>query len=243
MDLGAFTDAGEVRKDNEDSFYIPELNDELKLFLVSDGIGGQKHGEIASKATIDNIVKFMKDNFNNYEDKGELLHDATISANRTIKDISNENEEYKGMGATLVAMLYDDKEKELKITHAGDSRCYIIRKSIISQLTVDNSYVEYLLQKGVISAEEAKNHPQKNLITKAIGMEQDIDVEIDSVEVKNKDIFLLCSDGLTSMLSDEDILHIILKEKGSMQECAEKLVVEAKLRGGFDNITVILLEV
>lgn len=243
MDFGAFTDVGEIRKDNEDSFYIPEVNDELKLFLVSDGIGGQNHGEIASKVTIDNIVNFMKDNFNDYIDKGELLRVATINANKSINALSNEKEEYKGMGATLVAMLLDEKEKTLKITHAGDSRCYIIRKSIISQLTVDNSYVEYLLQKGVISAEEAKNHPQKNLITKAIGMEQDIDVEIDSIEIKDKDIFLLCSDGLTSMLSDEDILHIMLKYTGSMQECAEKLVEEAKIRGGYDNITVILLEV
>ena len=129
------------------------------------------------------------------------------------------------------------------ITHAGDSRCYMIRNNVISQITVDNSYVEYLLQKGVISAEQAKNHPQKNLIIKAIGMEKELELDFEIIDVKPGDMFLLCSDGLTSMVSDEDILHIIIKRKKDLQKAVEELIKTAKQAGGNDNITAILAEV
>ena len=162
-------------------------------------------------------------------------------ANNKIIKHSSENEEFKGMGSTLVALLVDNKVAY--ITHAGDSRCYMIRNNFISQITVDNSYVEYLLQKGVISAEEAKNHPQKNLIIKAIGMDKDLDLDFEIIDVNPGDMFLLCSDGLTSMVSDEEMLHIIIKRKKDLQKAVDELIKVAKRMGGNDNITAILVEV
>jgi protein phosphatase len=241
MNFGAFTDVGKVRKENEDSLYIPDIDNNVILFLVSDGIGGKNYGELASKMTVQNIAEYIKEQYEKAEDKTSLLKDAAIYANAKIYDLANENEEYNGMGATLVALLIDGNK--INITHAGDSRCYMIRNGIISQLTIDNSYVEYLLQKGAINAEEAKNHPQKNLITKAVGMEQNIEIDIESVIARPNDIFLLCSDGLTTMLSDEEILHIILNKKSNMQDLAKELVSYAKDKGGYDNITAILVEV
>ena len=145
------------------------------------------------------------------------------------------------MGTTLVSALINNDE--LILTNAGDSRCYIIRKGIISQLTIDNSYVQYLLEQGAISTEEAHNHPQRNLITKAIGLEQNIDVDVDCIKLYPDDILLLCTDGLTTMLSDEEILHIILKKKSNIEQATELLVKSAKNSGGTDNITAILVEV
>lgn len=241
MIFGASSDVGNVRKENEDSFYIPALNDNLNLFLIADGIGGQGHGKLASMMTVDEILKYVTKNNDNVCEKESLLKAAVSYANENVKRFSEENSQFSGMGTTLVAMLIANNEAY--IANAGDSRCYVIRKGIISQLTIDNSYVQYLLQKGAITQEEAQCHPQRNLITKAIGMQDDIDVDIDCVKLYPRDILLLCTDGLTTMLSDEDILHIILKKNGDMQSVAEELVIRAKDNGGTDNITAILVEV
>ena len=241
MNFGACSDVGLVRRENEDSFYIPSEGDNLKLFLMADGVGGQNHGKLASMMTIDDIVKFFIKNENEYPDKKELMAEAIKFANENVRSFAAKKREFEGMGTTLVSALIEDNE--VVLASAGDSRCYMIRNGIISQLTVDNSYVQYLLEKGAISANEAKNHPQRNLITKAIGLEDSIDAEIEQVEICSGDILLLCTDGLTTMLSDEEILHIILKKNGNMQELAEALVDQAKENGGTDNITAILVEV
>jgi protein phosphatase len=240
MKFAAISDIGKVRKVNEDCFYVPEDSDKIKLFLIADGIGGQNHGKFAGMMTVENVVRnIYKDSDN--QDKKLMLKKAIRGANNKIIKHSSENEEFKGMGSTLVALLV---ENELAyITHAGDSRCYMIRNNFISQITVDNSYVEYLLQKGVISAEEAKNHPQKNLIIKAIGMDKDLDLDFEIIDIKPGDIFLLCSDGLTSMVSDEEMLHIIIKRKKDLQKAVDELIKVAKRMGGKDNITAILVEV
>lgn len=241
MKFGACSDIGKVRKENEDSFYIPNINDEMKLFLVADGIGGQSHGKLASMMTIDEIIKFLIKNDGKYSDYRLLINDAIKSANSSVLDFASSRTEFYGMGTTLVSALINGDE--LYLSNAGDSRCYIIRKDIISQLTIDNSYVQYLLEQGAISTEEAYNHPQRNLITKAIGLEENIDVDIDCIKLYPGDILLLCTDGLTTMLSDEEILHIILKKKGNIEQATEDLVKCAKDNGGTDNITAILVEV
>lgn len=241
MKFTAYSDIGKVRKENEDSFYIPSLEDEIKLFLIADGIGGQNHGKLASMMTIDEIIKFFIKNEKKYSKYTELIVDAIKYANSSILELANSKSEFSGMGTTLVAALVT--ENRLLLTNAGDSRCYIIRKNIISQLTIDNSYVQYLLQKGVISTEEAQTHPQRNLITKAVGVEEDIDIEVEDIELYPNDVLLLCTDGLTAMLSDEEILHIILKKNGNIEQTAEELVRCAKENGGTDNITAILVEV
>jgi len=241
MKFAACSDIGNVRKENEDSFYIPNPEDEIKLFLAADGIGGQSHGKFASMMTIEEIIKFFIKNYNQYNDYASLIVDAIKYANGSVLDLANSRQEFSGMGTTLVSALINDDK--LFLSNAGDSRCYIIRKGIISQLTVDNSYVQYLLEQGAISTEEAHNHPQRNLITKAVGLEKDIDIDAECIKLYPKDILLLCTDGLTSMLSDEEILHIILKKKGNMEQGAESLVKKAKDNGGTDNITAILVEV
>jgi len=241
MKFSGYSDIGKVRRENEDSFYIPNPEDEIKLFLVADGIGGQSHGKFASMMAIEEIIKFFIKNYANYTNYNELVRDAIKCANSTVLDLASSREEFTGMGTTLVSALINNDE--LLLSNAGDSRCYIIRKGIISQLTVDNSYVQYLLEQGAISTEEAHNHPQRNLITKAIGLESNIDIDIDSIKLYPGDILLLCTDGLTSMLSDEEILHIILKKKGNIEQATESLVNSAKDNGGTDNITAILVEV
>lgn len=241
MIFGACSDVGKVRKENEDSFYIPAQSDELKLFLIADGMGGQGHGKLASMMTIDEIIKSVIKNGDKLNGKKELMKEAIDNANDIVKRFAEENSQFSGMGTTLVSMLIDNDEAI--IANAGDSRAYMIRNGIISQLTIDNSYVQYLLQSGAITIEEAQSHPQRNLITKAIGLQDNIEVEIDCIKLCPGDILLLCTDGLTTMLSDEEILHIILKKKGNMQVKSEFLVRSAKNRGGTDNITAILVEV
>ena len=241
MIFGACSDVGKVRKENEDSFYIPEINDDLKLFLIADGIGGQSHGKLASMMTVDEIVKYIIKNNDNVSDKAALMKESIIHSNDIVKRFAEENPKFSGMGTTLVSLLIE--EDLAMIASAGDSRCYMIRNKIISQLTLDNSYVQYLLQKGAITIEEAQSHPQRNLITKAVGMQDDIDVDVECIKLYPGDILLLCTDGLTTMLSDEEILHIILKKKGNMQVKSEALVNSAKNKGGTDNITAILVEV
>lgn len=241
MILGACSDVGKVRKENEDSFYTPLTTDELKLFLIADGMGGQGHGKLASMMTIDDMLKFIIRNYDKEENKQVLIKDAISYTNGNVKRFAEENSQFSGMGTTLVSVLI--KEDEAIIANAGDSRCYMVRNGIISQLTIDNSYVQYLLQKGAITIEEAQSHPQRNLITKAIGMQDDIEVDVDCIKLCPGDILLLCTDGLTTMLSDEEILHIILKKKSNMQSAAEYLVKKAKDNGGTDNITAILVEV
>jgi len=241
MVFGAYSDVGKVRKENEDSFYIPGEGDTAKLFLVADGIGGQNHGKLASMMAIDSMVKHVVRNYASKKDKEELLREATLSANDSIRRFSKESSEFEGMGTTLVSMLIENNEAY--IAYAGDSRCYMIRNNIISQLTIDNSYVQYLLQKGAITIEEAQTHPQRNLITKAVGLEGNFYPEYEKVSLLPGDILLVCTDGLTTMLSDEEIIHIILKKKRNIQNASQDLVKAANAKGGVDNITAILVEV
>lgn len=241
MKFNACSDIGNVRKENEDSLFVPQIDEDIKLFLVADGIGGQSHGKFASQMTIEEMNKFFLDNYNKYDDYNLLMIDSIKHANKAVFDFANVKSEFSGMGTTLVSAFIN--KDELLLANAGDSRCYIIRNEIISQLTVDNSYVQYLLEKGAISAEEAFNHPQRNLITKAIGFEKNVEVDVENIKLYPKDILLLCTDGLTTMLSDEDILHIILNEKGNIEQATYSLIKEAKNNGGTDNITVILVEV
>jgi len=241
MNCGALSDIGKVRKDNEDSFYVSEVDDKINVYLIADGIGGQNHGKLASMMVVDSVVKHVVRNYSLSKDKGELIKEAAISANDSVLRFSKESSEFDGMGTTLVSVLME--EQEAHISYAGDSRCYMIRNNIISQLTIDNSYVQYLLQKGAITIEEAQNHPQRNLITKAVGLEENFSPEYEKVSLFPGDILLVCTDGLTTMLSDEEIIHIILKKKRNIQGAAEELVKAANSKGGIDNITAILVGV
>jgi len=237
--VSACTDIGKTRPQNQDSYYVP--NTDKQFFIVADGMGGQKAGSVASKIAVEIMSNYIDEYYSKENDKEELLKKAVSHTNEIVYKLANENEELKGMGTTVVAALLCDDN--IYIVNAGDSRCYLIRNEIMSQLTVDNSYVEILIQQGVITKEEANNHPDKNIITKAIGVEKDIEVETQRIKAENGDILLLCSDGLTNMVENEQILKMILEKHENLDECVSDLINKAIENGGKDNITVVLVEV
>ena len=239
MKVSACTDIGKTRPQNQDSYYVPDRD--KQFFIVADGMGGQRAGSVASKIAVEIMSNYIDEYYNKENDKEELLKKAISHTNELVYKLANENEELKGMGTTIVAALLSNDD--IYIVSAGDSRCYLIRNKIISQLTIDNSYVEVLIQRGIITKEEAKNHPDKNIITKAIGVERDIEVETQKLKAENGDILLLCSDGLTNMVKNEEILDMVLEGHTNLDECVSKLVNKAIENGGKDNITVVLVEV
>jgi len=242
MMIGAFTDKGKTREHNEDSYYISDFSASGRGYcIVADGMGGHNAGEVASKIAIQEI----KNNINHHykEDMSEqqieeLLISSMKKANTVIFQKSLEEKKYSGMGTTAIVCLIHNND--VYIAHVGDSRAYLIRDNQIKQITVDHSVVEELIHNGSITREEAINHPQKHVITRALGCEEDIKVDIYKQKCKEKDILLICTDGLTNMLTDEEILQVI-DNSPDMQRGVEKLVGLSNDKGGLDNITVVAL--
>ena len=236
MQFGAITDIGMRRKINEDNYCIH--NDELFPYaIVADGMGGHQAGEVASVMVIDIIEEYLEKNLNaslDYVEAGETVRQSFISANSIIYNYAKKNYKIMGMGTTTtMAMLYRDK---IITAHVGDSRAYEIKNGI-RQITKDHSYVQELVSRGEISPEMAKNHPKKNYITRAMGAEETVKVDI-SIRPYTGGTIVLCSDGLTNMVEDEEILAYI-KNGPTLQESAEKLTALANERGGLDNITIV----
>lgn len=230
------TDVGKVRKNNEDAYYVNDKN----LFVLADGMGGHLAGEKASQMAIEIIAEY----FNDLENPSleEVISTMSISIKNANKEIFNEssnNEEYAGMGTTVsVGYIFEDT---LVFSNVGDSRIYKI-DSDIEQITTDDSFVNYLIDIGEITKEEALNHPKKNVLTKAMGTNKDIDVMVNTLKLNQKDYILLCSDGLTNMVSDDKILEII-KGEDSLLIMKDRLLNLALENGGIDNITFILINV
>lgn len=243
MDVGFCTDTGVVREINQDSYYCSDI-DELPLFVVADGMGGQNAGEVASMLAISTVREVL------YEFKDKLLNNeieipyfinlALSKANYKIYKQSLENERFSGMGTTITLAFI--KNNKIYIGHVGDSRAYLIRKNDLIQLTQDHSLVAELVRNGSITEEEAINHPQKNIITRAIGTEAEVKVDIISRDIFRGDIIILCTDGLSNMVSNKDILRVILISK-NMQEACDKLTHIANEHGGLDNTTVLAIRV
>ena len=245
MDFALKSDIGRLRKLNEDycGCYFKE-DSNLSIFVLADGMGGHNAGEIASKVTVERILskvsEFMESNDNKITDKKirNLSSDAIINANTNVVALSKCNSNMRGMGTTVVmAAIWDNKAC---ISHVGDSRAYIVSESKIKQLTVDHSYIEELVKKGTITRENARNHPDRNMITRAIGVEDTVVIDIDIMKVKESDAIILCSDGLTNLIDENEILNIFLNGKGAENICDE-LLAEANRRGGYDNITAIVI--
>lgn len=232
---GIKSDLGNIRNLNED--YAEFYEDEnYKIYVLADGMGGHNAGEIASKAATKALIKYIRDNMDIYNTK-ELLKNAVKHTNLKVFNLSHCSESYTGMGTTLVASLIT-KDKIL-IANIGDSSCYGIKGKEIVKITKDHSLVQELVDCGSISSEEAINHPQKNVITRAIGTEKNVDVDIFEVSVNEYDFFLMCSDGLSNEVNLDIIKSYNLEER-ELQNICEKLVDRAKLNGGRDNITVML---
>ncbi|MBQ6837332.1 MAG: Stp1/IreP family PP2C-type Ser/Thr phosphatase [Clostridia bacterium] len=238
MNVYAKTDIGKTRETNQDAFDTGYFNDGTVWAVVCDGMGGVSGGQVASSLCIDKTVNAIKRSYredmtvNNVKN---MLVSAINAANSYVFDESLKDRELKGMGTTIVAVVIVNNIAV--VAHVGDSRAYIVNDTI-KQITKDHSYVQLLVDNGKITLEEAENHPDKNIITRAIGIEGFVDVDVDIVDIKDEDILLLCTDGLNGYVRDDDILKTV-KEYGDSS--TEKLVETANLNGGHDNITVVLI--
>jgi PPM family protein phosphatase len=222
------TDVGRQRTANEDSLVVRP-----PMFAVADGMGGAKAGEVASALAVE-AVESARDSGDPTE---EQLAAIVRSANRRIYDLAVSDESRRGMGTTLTLVKVHDNQ--VSIAHVGDSRAYLMRDGDLSQLTRDHSLVAELERSGQITAEAAEHHPQRSIITRALGPEPDVEVDTYTLPGRAGDLFLICSDGLTSMISNEEVTSI-LRSAQSLEEAAEGLILAANQSGGKDNITVIL---
>ncbi len=236
MGFAAVTDIGKQRKINEDS-YFKYQNEKVTGGMVADGMGGHNSGELASKMMCSIVKQYIISEYDpsmDYMEMAELIRAAFAEANLEIyrASLGKENE---GMGTTAtLAFIYDGK---LITAHVGDSRCYKITDDKIQQITTDHSYVNELLMNGKISASDAEVHPNRNMITRAVGTDMTVKVDMD-IKTYMGETILICSDGLSNMLSDEQIFQT-LKQNEEIQDAADKMVELANKKGGSDNITVL----
>ena len=231
------TDTGLVRTTNQDSYFAGEIADSAVFAVVCDGMGGANAGNIASEAAVKRIYEYVINSYrrNMTEDDIEkLLKNAVVSANIELYDMSVNDPALSGMGTTAVLVLIQNRRAVL--AHVGDSRIYLVNDGI-KQLTRDHSVVQSLIESGKITPEDAKVHPRKNVITRAIGAEEDVAVDTGSLSLTPGDTLMLCSDGLTNYLETEDILNIF--KNTDIEKIPSALVEAANAGGGGDNITVV----
>ena len=236
----AKTDIGKAREKDQDYYYIPSSQDDLQLFILADGMGGYNGGEVASKLATESLKKYIQNNFESIEKSKEkileLIGNAMEYANMVVYEKSKEEKELEGMGTTLeVCLIYNNK---VYLGHVGDSRIYRIRKEVIRKLTKDHSYVQQLVEDGKITREEATNHPKKNMLTKALGCTPYVEPDIRARNVEKGDIIIMCSDGLTNMVTEQEIFEAV---KENAEKAPEVLVQKANNAGGYDNITVVTI--
>jgi protein phosphatase len=230
--VGAVTDPGRKRRRNEDAYVV-----EPPLFAIADGMGGAQAGEIASR-----LATAALREGGGVETGGEQrIVDLIQEANRRVYDRSSTDPNTSGMGTTITVALVEDGS--VAFGHVGDSRAYLIRDASMEQLTEDHSLVNELLKTGRLSREEAEVHPQRSVITRALGTDPDVDVDTFSVPARTGDLFLLCSDGLTDMVSEHSILSVVERNRNDIEAALRALVKAANRGGGQDNITVVAFEI
>jgi len=242
------SDVGRRRKLNEDAFLVaPEPN----LYAVCDGMGGHNAGEVASRLAIETLAAFIEKSHKekeitwpygldvNLSYDGNRLKTAIKLANKRVFRAADNREEYTGMGTTVVAALVSDNM--MTIGSAGDSRCYVIRDGVLTMLTRDDSWVSAALGEGILNSDEIERHPLRNVITKAVGAKDTIDLDVVEHKLAPGDVALLCSDGLHAMVSDEKIQQALNPLPATLEEAAAKLIGAANDAGGKDNVSVVLL--
>ena len=246
--VSGLTDVGRARKHNEDCY---EIDRDRLLFVVADGMGGHSHGEVASRIAVDTIRDFIqRDNSSDAADgaitDGPLrehsrrLRRAVRLAHDQVLDAIHQDGSLQGMGTTVVGLLVRDRTAAL--AHVGDSRAYRVRHGELRQLTQDHTWVHEQVKAGYLSEEQARHHPLKNVVTRALGSDKEVLVDLQEIEVEAGDLYLICSDGLTTMLDDGEILRIV-QSGGSLDDTCRHLIAEANARGGLDNVTVILIAI
>lgn len=234
------TNKGLMRENNEDNFIVEE-SDRFNLYAVADGMGGHKAGEVASSIAIDTVRKHFKKSCGKKDFKApSFIIESIESANSKIRDEALSKEECSGMGTTITMAVVDLDLNIAYIGNVGDSRAYVIKNNEIIQITEDHTYVNELLKDGKITSDEAKHHPKRNVITRAVGSEEYVQADIFEIELFGDDVILLCTDGLTTHLTDGNILDTI-KEYGC-SESVQRLIKLANDSGGTDNITIIIVD-
>ena len=236
----AKSDIGKAREMNQDAYYISEPSSPIKLYLLADGMGGYKGGEIASNLAIKCAKSYIENNFKDVaKDRDSLIQLVASSmeyANMVVYEKSKEDKELEGMGTTLeVCLIYNNKAY---IGHVGDSRIYRIRQNVMRKLTKDHSYVQKLIEDGTITREEAMTHPKKNMLMKALGCTPYVEPDVRARNYIVGDILIMCSDGLTNMVKEEEIYKTVIEDA---VEAPKKLIEQANKLGGYDNITVITI--
>ena len=237
MQIFSKTDRGRVRTDNQDAYFAGKITDDAVFAVVCDGMGGANAGNVASELAVRHISEYVIRSYRDgmdMTDTEKTLKNAIVSANISLYDKAVNNAELAGMGTTAVAAFV--KDGTAVIAHVGDSRIYLVNGEI-KQLTRDHSVVQSLIESGKITPEDANVHPRKNVITRALGAEENVAVDSDCLNLSNGDTLLLCSDGLTNFLDDKDILKVF--QNNDISAVAERLVEEANENGGGDNITVV----
>ena len=240
MKFYAITDIGRKRELNEDYIYTSgqPIGALPNLFIVADGMGGHKAGDYASMHTVDRFVEVIRE-LGEEHGVQDAINEAVTAANAYIYQRSRENSNLSGMGTTLV--LASCIGNEAIVANIGDSRLYLVNDAM-TQITRDHSLVEEMVKQGNITESEARIHPQKNIITRALGINEEVQADFFEIDVEQGDVIMLCSDGLSNMIEDEDMEYIV-KNSDTLQTAAESLVARANENGGNDNITVVLAEV
>lgn len=242
------TDVGLRRKLNEDSLLVDGA---LGLFVVADGMGGHNAGEIASRLAVETVGNFVQRSREEEEitwpygvdpklslNSNRLLTAVMLANKRVWKEADN-RQDYTGMGTTIVAALVNDDT--ISFVSAGDSRAYRLRDEEFRQMTVDDSWVQAAVDEGVLLPEEAESHPMKNIITKAIGAKENIDISVEEYELEDNDLYILCSDGLHGMIPDRQISEMVRSSNGSLEGLVQELIATANDKGGKDNVTALAL--
>ena len=234
--VGILSDVGNFRKNNQD--YVGYIEDDLRrIYIIADGMGGHNAGEVASKLAVDNVISYLTD-FEKYDDMEKILTDAIRFCNKKIYEASRTSEELRGMGTTVtVCLIVDGKAL---VANVGDSRCYILKDDAIHQVTKDHSLVQQLIDNGTITQSQALNHPNKNIITRAVGTSISVDIDTFSINPEEAKKIVLCTDGLSNEVTPEEMFDILNNFDNS--EACRELINLSKKKGSKDNISVIVFE-
>jgi serine/threonine protein phosphatase PrpC len=239
------TDRGRVRRSNQDTFTV--MNDR-GVWVVADGMGGRVGGDVASRMAVDTLAReFAQDRHSGMfsrlarDERATALRQAVQASNQAIRDEAFKRPEFIGMGTTVVIVTIVQTTSEATITHVGDSRAYLLREDRLTRLTRDHSFVEDAVSEGQLSEEEALAHPLRHVLTRALGTETVVEPDISVYALQPEDLLLLCTDGLTKMMSDDHIRDTLLRTKSSPETACAALVKEANRRGGDDNVSVVIV--
>jgi protein phosphatase len=241
MQTWGITDPGCVRSQNQDTYQIEQLDRSTTLCIVCDGMGGARSGNVASSLAVDVFIQEVRNTFKpnmSQADWDRMLESAVKLANFTVFDQAQQFEDFYGMGTTLVAALIHGKD--VTVVNVGDSRAYLVNKDGIRRITTDHSLVQMMVDRGELSKERARTYPGKNYITRAVGTESTVQCDIFHLDVERGDCILLCSDGLTNTMDDQEILFEVVHGVNK-EDCCQHLLDIAKSRGAPDNVTGVMV--